>query len=48
METVTKVVMLTCLVMAVVMFVASVALQSTIVAVWACFMALMGIWFSLE
>lgn len=48
METVTKVVVLTCLVMAVVMFVASVALQSTLVAVWACFMALMGIWFSLE
>ncbi len=34
--------------MAVVMFVASVVVQSTLVAVWACFMALMGIWFGLE
>lgn len=48
MDVVTRIAIITCLFMAVVMFVASVALQSTLVAVWACFIALMGIWFSIE
>ena len=44
----TRIAVITCLLMAVVMFAASIATQSTLVAVWACFMALMGIWFSIE
>ena len=48
MDNVTKAVVIACMAMALVLLIASMVTMNVIVAIWACFMVLVGIWFSLE